>query len=260
MTSLRNQVVRVVACWAFGLGTVVSASAQPYQPPPPPLTNAPCVPTRKVPCTPQAAAPAIPATADKFPFPTDSNTPDIPGEGTGPRGQAAANPPPSQPASSGGKAFPFPGEPQSPAAGGESSSSSSSASGEPLPDGSEGGTDREGKPSLKDAGSSGSTRFARKHLPKVEDMDHREAEDVEVSKYYLTTGNFSAAYLRAKDAINIYADDAEAHLILARAAERLKLKQEAVGEYTAYLKLEPDGPQTKTVLRALETLGAHGSQ
>lgn len=260
MTSLRDKVV-VASTWlALEFGLAVSSSAQQYQPPPPPLTSAPCVPTRKAPCKAPAVAPAIPATADKFPFPTDGNTPDIANKDVVPAAKAPAAPLPGQPASGGGKAFPFPGEPQVPAGGGESSSSSSSSNAGSLPDGVDAGGSNPAKPDLKDAGSSGSTRFARKHLAKVEDMDHREAEDVQVSKYYLTTGNFSAAYLRAKDAVNIYADDAEAHLLLARAAERLRLKEEAVGEYTAYLKLEPDGPQSKTAIRALESLGNHGAK
>ncbi len=87
-------------------------------------------------------------------------------------------------------------------------------------------------------------------------MDKREATDLDVSHYYFSTGDFKAAYLRAKDAVSIYADDEAAHLAVAKSAERLGKRDEAVAEYTAFLKLDPDGPKSKMVRKALAQLGS----
>ena len=87
-------------------------------------------------------------------------------------------------------------------------------------------------------------------------MDKREATDVDVSHYYFSTGDYKAAYLRAKDAVSIYADDEAAHLALAQSAERLGKRDEAVVEYNAFLKLDPDGPKSKIVRKALAQLGS----
>ena len=87
-------------------------------------------------------------------------------------------------------------------------------------------------------------------------MDKRESTDVEVSRYYFSTGDFKAAYLRAKDAVSIYADDEAAHLALAQSADRLGKRGEAVAEYNVFLKLDPDGPKSKLVRQALAQLGS----
>ena len=114
--------------------------------------------------------------------------------------------------------------------------------------------DTPARPNLKDEGSTGSTRFQRKHLAKVEDTDHRELEDLDVSHYYMTTGNFTAAYLRAKDAVRLYPDDENAYMALAVSAEKLKKNDEAVASYKTYLKLAPDGEKAKQAEKALEVL------
>ena len=248
------------------------ARAQAYTPPPPPLTTAPCVPTKKAPC--DAPAPATAAPSPRFPFPGDQ--------------PAAASSGASQPAGSqaGGKQFPFPGEPgdapaqtpgqtpaQTPAASsapkpppkfpfpGEpedadssSSSSSSSRDGLPAGDPDTDSPDDPAKAGLKDRGSTGSTRFQRRKLAVPEDVDHRELEDLDVSHYYMTTGNYIAAYARAQDAVRLYPDDENAHLALALSAEKLKKNSEAVAEYKAYLKLAPDGDKAKLAEHALQTL------
>ena len=240
--------------------TAGEARAQAYTPPPPPLVPGPCKPTKNEPCDTQPAkAPAIPATADKFPFPGEAPAGTTqPQTGTAPDAKPAAGQFPfpgnaaEAPAAAANStpdakkpAFPFPDEPGESSS--SSSSSSSSASGEAAdPDGTKG--------PLKDAGSTGSTRFQRKHLAKVEDLDHRELEDLDVSHYYITTGNFVAAYSRAQDAVKLYPDDENAHMALAVAADKLKKKDEAAAEYQAYLKLAPDGEKAKQAERALELL------
>ena len=229
---------------ASALAAVFFAShiffAQAYTPPPPPLTTAPCVPTKKEPCTTQthpAPTSLPPATADKFPFPGEPPTPA--------RGDNA-QPNPSTPTAT--NPNPFPGEP-SDASSSSSKPDTAPVPGEPTPEDGD-------KSALKDAGSTGSTRFQRRQLAKVEDLDRRELEDIDVSRYYISTGNFPAAYARAQDALRLYPEDENAHLVLAVAAEKLKKKDEAVSEYKAYLKLAPDGDKAKQAQRAVALLTA----
>jgi tetratricopeptide (TPR) repeat protein len=248
-------------------GGVAVAQYPPYTPPPPPLIPGPCKPTKDFPCTPlPSSVPPPDAPADKFPFPGDVPA----GDKSAAQNPAdpAANPAANQAQKSfpfpedadkpaapttptpAAKAFPFPGEPDSPASSSSSSSSSSSASADPIPDESD-------KPALTDKGSSGSTRLDRMHrrlLDKVEDLDKREADDLEVSHYYATTGNFQASYLRAQDAVKTIPDDPLAHFALAESARRLNKKDEAISEYRVYLKLDPEGEKAKAAQRALAEL------
>lgn len=88
----------------------------------------------------------------------------------------------------------------------------------------------------------------------MEDLDEREARDLEVAHYYTTTGNFVAAYNRAKDAVATIADDPLAHFALAEGARNLKKMDEAIAEYKLCLKLDPDGIKAKAAARALAEL------
>ena len=204
-------------------------NAQAYTPPPPPLNSAPCKPTKKDPCTPPTQAPA-PAADDKFAFPgeaKDTGTLPLP---SAPDRSSEAPPAPApaepagRPASDSG--FPFPGEPAEAGSSGSSSSSSSSSS-----DSSASGEAAASR--LKDEGSSGTTAPSRRRkLAKVEDPDSRENKDLEVSRFYLSSGNFIGAYNRAKDAVRLYPDDAEAHFALAAAAQKLKKNDEAMAPST----------------------------
>jgi hypothetical protein len=219
-----------------------------YQPPPPPLTAAPCKPTKKDPCTPPPSATALPvaapSAAERFPFPgeTPGTNPDTPGAAT-----ATPDHPPT--ADAAGR-FPFPGDSDAPT----SSSSSSSSSNAPAPSDS---ADPDG--TAPDAAPERRTRTlaGRRKLAKVEDLNHREAEDLDVAHYYTTTGNFLAAYLRAKDAVATMPDDPEAHFALADGARRLKKDAEAALEYRKYIELEPQGDKVKASQKALAALGAH---
>jgi hypothetical protein len=252
MTLTITNPLRFLSGMAFCLLFLVlpCARAQ-YTPPPPPLTPGPCVPTKKDPCTPLPSATAPPAAADKFPFP----------------GEPGADEKPSAPASP--KAFPFPEDADKPAAPSAQTPAaksfpfpedadkaavpaSSSSSGAPDP---EPPADADDAPALADKGSSGSTRAERRrHLPKVEDLDEREAKDLEVAHYYTTTGNFLAAYNRAKDAVTTIPDDPAAHFALAEGARNLKKNDEAIAEYKLYLKLDPGGEKAKSAQRALSEL------
>ena len=98
------------------------------------------------------------------------------------------------------------------------------------------------------------TRSQRRALPKVEDLDHRELEDLDVSKYFISTGNFKGAYMRAQDAIKLMPDDPDAHYALALAAERMKRNDEAIKEYKSYLAADPEGQHAKIAEKALAAL------
>ena len=105
-----------------------------------------------------------------------------------------------------------------------------------------------------DAGTSVRTALtvpSRRKLAKVEDLDAREEDDIQVAKYYLDDGDYPGAYARAQDAVRLYPDDAEAHFYLAEAARRLKKTTEAKAEYTRSLQLDPDGPHAAAAKRGL---------
>jgi hypothetical protein len=281
-----------VALLLLGLGACV-AEAQQYTPPPPPLVQGPCVPTKKDNClvapdtAPSAAKdkfpfsvepgagtssiPVQPSAAKSFPFPDDVEKPKSPASAPTSfpfpvEPGAGTSSIPVQPSAA--KSFPFPDDvekPKSPASAptsfpfppdadqaspssSSSSSSSTSATGasDPTPDATE--------PVLADKGSTGTTRAQRRHLPKVEDLEEREAKDLEVSRYYASTGNFVASYLRAQDAVKLFPDDPAAHFALAEGARSLRKTEEAVAEYRLYLALDPGGEKAKTAERNVSEL------
>ena len=263
--TISNSCPRKLLLLMVALGSMNAAWAQ-YTPPPPPLTPGPCVATKNNPCPVDPPAPAGASSAERFPFPGET-----PGSLPGAPGDASSAPPvspdvpspavpgqegstrPDAPAQPAGK-FPFPGEPggdaspangaaESPGAG--SSSSSSSSSDERTRDGTDSGSN---------GGFAPKTPFVRRHLPKVEDLGHRESEDLEVSRYYASTGNYIAAYMRAKDAVRVVPDDSAAHFALAEAALSLKKKDEAAAEYKACLQLAPQGDYAGKARKALAAL------
>ena len=85
-------------------------------------------------------------------------------------------------------------------------------------------------------------------------MDDRIAEDIEVADFYRNRGNFLAAYLRTKDALDHQPDDADINFSLAELAQKLGKKDEAVEHYKTYLKLEPRGSKSKPAQKALQQL------
>lgn len=85
--------------------------------------------------------------------------------------------------------------------------------------------------------------------------DEREAEDIQVANFYMTTdGNYQAAYLRAKDAVSITEDDWEAHFTLAEAARKLGKFDESVKEYKRCLELDPLPKPKKDAEKALKEM------
>jgi tetratricopeptide (TPR) repeat protein len=261
---------RAFALLAVAAAFAFSAHAQQYTPPPPKLDSLPCVPTKKDPCPQPAADPLkpLPAAALLNPFPGEPSAPG-PAQPAAANDAAKANPfpgdapatpdaPKAPPANDAAKANPFPGE----APGTSSSSSSSSSSSTSSSSSSSSASSSSGKPDDPDADPDDADpipekpRGGRRLLPKVaQSAEEREAEDLDVAHTYLQMGNFLASYLRAQDAVKSIPDDSAAHFALALAAQKMKKTDEAIAEYNAYLKLEPDGDQAKQARRALAELG-----
>jgi tetratricopeptide (TPR) repeat protein len=202
-----------------------------------------------------AQAPATPpkdSPAQKFPYPGDPAPAAAP---TSPANQPDAPKPSSPSADDSAKKFPYPGEKNVPQDSGSkdnsngSSSSSSSSSSAADPD----------MPTATDPSDPDYVpeKSVRHKLPKVRVLqsdEDREAEDVKIAKYYGSTGNWNAAYLRSKDAVKIKPDDPDARLLLGESAHKLNKKDEAVEAYSALLKLDASDDQMKAAHKALSRL------
>lgn len=189
------------------------------------------------PCPPPAPA-AKKSAAQQFPFPGEpakpTNPPDSPAPATTPSDAAAQHPFPTQP------------PPKLP---GDDSSSSSSSSDDP-------GAATPGDTPTPGGDPPEGTSVHRK-LPKVARVqtdDERVDEDLRVSKFYLNDENYQGAYLRAKDAVKVQPEYSATHFALAEVAQKMKKNDEAIAEYQAYLKLDPDGEKAKAAKKALAEL------
>jgi Tetratricopeptide repeat len=247
--------------WAACAG--VASPAQSVPPNPAPCTVAP----QPVPCS-ATPAPAKQDNANKFPFPGengstgDASTP--PASTTPPNSDSAVPQAPGAAADpakkSSGADFPFPGEPGSSGSGssssGSGSSSSSSSSGD---DTAPADPDASG---LQDKGSEGSqTPQGRRLLhrvnpigTKLQSPEEREAEDLDVLHFYTQTGDLKGAYLRGQDAVKTAPDDPDAHFALAGAALKLSKRDEAIAEFNACLKLDPDEKEARAARKELARL------
>ncbi len=194
--------------------------------------------------TPQTPTAKKPSAAEQFPYPGDSTPP----ANTAPQTDAPTpSPPTPAPASDAAKQFPYPGDTPAPDSGSSSSSSSSSADTNPdsFPD----PDNPPVKPAPKQTG--------RRKLAKPQNLqtdDEREAEDLNVARFYRDKGDLNAAYLRSKDAVQHLPDDPDAHFLLAEIAQKLNKRDEAVAEYKATLKLDASDKQIKSAHKALAQL------
>jgi Tfp pilus assembly protein PilF len=92
------------------------------------------------------------------------------------------------------------------------------------------------------AARAAAARKADRHkLPAVarQSPDEREQEDLKVASFYMDDKNYRGAYLRASDAVEAAANDADAHFALAEAARRLGKLDEAMVHYKKCLTLDP---------------------
>ena len=216
--------------------------------------NPPCATTGQTsqkstdkPCTPPADA-TQPSAAEKFPFPGEpaksvpsDNSPDAPAPSSSKKSAEAEHP------------FPSDAPPALPGSDVPSSSSSSSSSN----DDSSSSANPNAKPTAPATDNPADAKATRKKLPKVEKIqtpEDRAAEDLTVAKFYEDRGNLNAAYLRTKDAVQVQPDDPYTHFALARIAQKLQKRDEAIAEFNAYLKLDPDGLNIKAARKALSQL------
>ena len=91
-------------------------------------------------------------------------------------------------------------------------------------------------------------------VAKPQTPDQRVDEDLRVAGFYMDNENLAGAYLRAKDAVKTEPDYSETHFMLAQVLQKMKKKDEAIAEYKAYLKMDPNGDRVKAVNRALDEL------
>lgn len=218
-------------------------TAPPQNPP-----SAPCPTPNQTPAPGQTAKPCTPpapatgkSAAEEFPFPgqppkpTNPNPPNSPAPGTTPADAASQHPFPTQPPPK------LPGDDSS-------SSSSSSSSDDPT-------TPPDATPDANGNMPEGTS--VHRKLPKVKRVqtdDERVDEDLSVARFYLRDENYQGAYLRAKDAVTVQPDYSATHFALAEIAQKMKKKDEAIAEYQAYLKLDPDGEKAKAAKKALADL------
>jgi tetratricopeptide (TPR) repeat protein len=188
-----------------------------------------------------------PSAAQKFPFPGSSSAPSLPSS------SASAPDTPTAHKPSAAEEHPFPGSaPPMPDSDAENSSSSSSN------DGSSSASDGAAPDPPTNPDKSGTPgTLGRRRLPKVEKLqtdEDRVEEDLKVAKFYEGKGDLNAAYLRVRDAVKSLPTDSESHFELARIAQKLNKRDEAIAEYNSYLKMEPDGLNIKEAHKALVQL------
>ena len=222
------------------------AAQKPTGQPCPPTSQSSSSSTPDKPCSPPADT-KQPSTAEQFPFPGESSkpassedSPDAPAPASSKKSAAEDHPFPSDAP---------PALPGSDASGYSSSSSSSSSSDDTS------STDPDTKPATP--ANNADAKPTRRKLPKVEKIqtpEDRAAEDLTVAKFYEDRGNLNAAYLRAKDAVQVQPDDPYTHFALARIAQKMQKRDEAITEFNAYLKLDPDGLNIKAARKALSQL------
>jgi tetratricopeptide (TPR) repeat protein len=89
---------------------------------------------------------------------------------------------------------------------------------------------------------------------KMPSDDELAAKDIDVGYYYLKDKNYRAAESRLKEALDLKPDASVALIGLAQAQQKLGERDAARQNYEAYLKLDPDGPYTDKVKKALAEL------
>ena len=220
---------------------------------------------------PQSPAPAPGSSAAKnFPYPGDAASPKTPGTQTG-SGGAGPTPAASR--------FPFPGDDSSggaqpsaasgppnnsslPGSGGSGSAGSgsgdsSSSSSDAAPPGPLGNGDTDPAAAAAAARRAAWMKKEQGGIDFHQTRVQREVEDLKVASFYEDSGNYRGAYLRARDAVSIDDDDAQAHLALAEAARRIGKLDEAEAQYKKCLSMDPVPKVKKAAQRALREM-THG--
>ena len=214
---------------------------KPADQPCPPASPANAKSANDKPCSPPADT-KKPSAAEQFPFPGEPAKPIAPAD------TAPDAPKPNTSHPSAVEEHPFPTQPSPPMDSGSSSSSSSSSSD------SSSSADPDAPPP---GDNTADTKSMRRKLPKVQKLqsdEDRATEDLSVARFYEGNGNLTAAYLRTQDAVKALPNDPEVHFAHAQIAQKLKKRDEAIAEYNAYLKLDPEGERIKAARKALSQL------
>ena len=110
-------------------------------------------------------------------------------------------------------------------------------------------------PPLEDATAGGNKGRASDDVGEMHPYNPlRSMKDVEVGNYYYDRGNYKAALLRYRDALEFKPRDAVATFRLAMVLEKLKEYPEAMARYQEYLSILKDGPSSGDARKALERL------
>ncbi len=88
----------------------------------------------------------------------------------------------------------------------------------------------------------------------VSEDERQAAEDIQVGYYYLQDKNYRAAESRLREAVQLSPKSAAAFVGLAQAQQKLGKRDDARRNYEAYLALEPNGPDSEKVKKALAQL------
>jgi tetratricopeptide (TPR) repeat protein len=83
---------------------------------------------------------------------------------------------------------------------------------------------------------------------------HKAQKEVEVGDYYYRRENYHAAESRYQEALVYKPKDADATFKLAQTQEKLKQFDEARDNYTAFLKIFPQGKQADEARKALDRM------
>jgi tetratricopeptide (TPR) repeat protein len=84
---------------------------------------------------------------------------------------------------------------------------------------------------------------------------YRAVKDDEVADYYFKQKNYKAALARYQDALANKEKDAIANFGMAECYEQLGQPDQAIVHYKEYLRILPNGPESKKAKKALEKLG-----
>ncbi len=217
----------------------------------PGAANSPATGNRGNPAAPASPGGNANAPAGKrFPFPGDSGSSSGAG---GANSGAPANPAAGNPAAGNPGGLQDAGSSGSASDSGGSSSSSDSSN-----------SDADGVTPMAGDNDAAAAAAARRHLERqpaaapAETDAAREAEDVKVAGFYQSDGDYRGAYLRAKDAVSLAGDDAEAHLALAEASRKLGKLDEAENNYKKCLTLDPVPKVKKAAEKALKEMQGGG--
>jgi tetratricopeptide (TPR) repeat protein len=109
---------------------------------------------------------------------------------------------------------------------------------------------------LTDAGSSGSGDTTEMHPWNP----HKAAKDVEVGDFYFKRKNYVAAEDRYREALYYKENDAIATYRLAECLDKMDRPLEARTQFENYLKILPDGPQSRDAKKAIERIDSAESK